>query len=191
VKQPTVDEAQEAVRVLLRYMGEDPKREGLHDTPRRVVKAWGELTKGYLESPRYILGTHFDGHGYDQMVHCESIEFHSTCEHHLLPFVGLAHIAYVPKERVVGLSKMARLVDCFARRLQIQERLTQEIAKAMNVQLQPKGVGVMIEAKHLCMSCRGVMKHQSTMVTTALIGVFKKGQARDEFLGRVNRKNLR
>jgi GTP cyclohydrolase IA len=177
----TEEEALLAVRLLLSYIGEDPAREGLLDTPKRVVKAWDEMTCGYGQDPAAILGSHFDGEGYDQMVLCRDIEFYSTCEHHLLPFSGVAHIAYVPRSRVVGLSKMARLLDCFARRLQIQEKLTKQVAVTMMEVLKPLGVGVMVEAKHLCMACRGVQKQKSTMVTTALHGVFKRHAVREEF----------
>jgi GTP cyclohydrolase I len=167
---------------LQAYVGEDPGREGLLDTPRRVCSAMDELTAGYHQDPEAILATDFDGNGYDQMVLCRRIEFCSTCEHHLLPFLGVAHVAYVPRRRVVGLSKMARLVDCFARRLQIQEKLTQQVAEAMQRHLKPRGVGVMVEAKHLCMSCRGARKAESEMVTTCLIGAFKRHEVREEFL---------
>lgn len=173
-------EAQHAVRTLLQYLGEDPDREGLQETPRRVVKAWDELTAGYSQSPAELLSTSFDGAGYDQMVVLRQIEFHSTCEHHLLPFSGLASVAYIPRRRVVGLSKIARLVDCFARRLQIQEKMTQEIAQAMML-LKPVGVGVILSARHMCMSCRGVMKHQPQMVTSCLLGEFKRAEVREEF----------
>jgi GTP cyclohydrolase I len=175
-------EAQSAVRTLLSYVGEDVHREGLADTPKRVVKAWDEMTRGYGEDPEAILGTDFAGEGYDEMVVCRNVEFCSTCEHHMLPFVGVAHVAYVPRRRVVGLSKMARLVDCFARRLQIQEKLTQQVAQAMRQHLNPKGVGVVVVAKHQCMSCRGVGKHQAEMVTACLLGVFKQPEVRSEFL---------
>lgn len=168
------------MRTLLQYLGEDPDREGLKETPRRVVKAWDELTAGYSQTPAELLSMSFDGAGYDQMVVLRQIEFHSTCEHHLLPFSGLASVAYIPRRRVVGLSKIARLVDCFARRLQIQEKMTQEIAQAMML-LKPVGVGVILSARHMCMSCRGVMKHQPQMVTSCLLGQFKRAEVREEF----------
>ena len=167
---------------LLEFVGEDPAREGLLDTPKRVVKAWREMTAGYAVDPKTVLDTHFDGDGYDQMVICKGIEFTSACEHHMLPFTGVAHVAYIPRKRVVGLSKMARLVDCFARRLQIQERMTQQIARTMQDVLKPLGVAVMVEAKHSCMSCRGVGKQQSSMVTTSLLGVFREHKVKEEFL---------
>jgi GTP cyclohydrolase IA len=177
----TEQEAKAAVRTLLTYIGEDIDREGLLETPERVVRAWDELTCGYGQDPAQILATDFHGNGYDEMVVCRDIAFHSVCEHHLLSFSGVAHVAYVPRGRVVGLSKMARLVDCFARRLQIQEKLTQQVAEAMRDALKPRGVGVTIRAKHLCMSCRGVMKDRAEMVTTCLLGVFKKHEVREEF----------
>lgn len=184
VLQDTVTEveAQNAVRTLLQYMGENPLREGLLDTPKRVVKAWDELTAGYNIDPADILTTSFDGGNYDQMVVLRNIEFRSMCEHHMLPFSGVAHVAYVPKGRVVGISKMARLVDCFGRRLQIQEQMTQQIAQAMMKHLKAHGAGVKVVAHHSCMSCRGVMKHQSELVTTCLLGVFKQHAVKEEFL---------
>lgn len=174
--------AEKAVCDLLTWIGEDPDREGLRDTPRRVVKAWREMTSGYAVDPKALLGRDFHGEGYDQMIMCRHIEFQSVCEHHLLGFAGVAHVAYIPAKRVVGLSKMARLVDCFAKRLQIQERLTQQVAKTMHDVLRPRGVGVMVVAKHSCMSCRGVQKHQSEMVTTALLGCFRLHKVKEEFL---------
>ncbi len=178
----TEQTAKAAVRTLLRYMGEDPDREGLLDTPSRVVKAWDEVTVGYGADPASILSADFHGNGYDQMVVSPGIEFWSTCEHHLLGFHGQAFVGYVPGKRVVGLSKMARLVDCFARRLQIQEQLTQQVADAMVEHLKPKGVGVLVRAQHLCMSCRGVGKQEAGMVTTALKGAFRRQEVREEFL---------
>lgn len=167
---------------LLEYLGEDPKREGLRETPRRVVAAWDEMCAGYHQDPAKILATDFAQEQYDQMITCTNVEFYSTCEHHLLPFFGVAHVAYIPGvQRVVGLSKMARLVDCFARRLQIQEAMTRQIAEAMEKHLRPHGVGVMVRAKHLCMGCRGAQKHKAEMVTTALLGVFRKQEVREEF----------
>lgn len=178
---PTSDEAHEAIKTLLRFIGEDPAREGLLATPGRVAKAWLEMTTGYQQSPGEILARDFHGNGYDEMVVCRNIEFVSNCEHHMLPFTGMAHVAYVPRKRVVGLSKMARLVDCFSRRLQIQEKMTQQVAEAMMKHLHPRGVGVTIVAKHSCMACRGVRKQQSEMVTSCLLGVFKQPETRAEF----------
>lgn len=174
-----------AVGTLLRYMGEDPEREGLKDTPRRVTKAWLEMTSGYDQNPAEILQRDFDAGTYDEMIALPWIEFTSCCEHHLLPFAGFAHIAYLPAKknpRVVGLSKMARLVECYGRRLQIQERMTIQIANAMQEHLQPSGVAVVVQAKHLCMACRGVQKHKSVMVTSSMRGAFRKdAAARSEF----------
>ena len=178
---PTEIEARNAIRVLLQYMGQDPEREGLADTPRRVVAAWDELTRGYGQDPEQILGTEFGGEGYDQMIVCRGIDFWSMCEHHLLPFHGVAAVGYIPSNRVVGLSKMPRLVECFARRLQIQERLTQQVAEAMESVLKPKGVGVLIRARHLCMACRGVKQQEADMVTSALHGEFRRQEVRAEF----------
>lgn len=182
----TEEMARDAVRCLLRYIGEEPSREGLLDTPARVVRAWDELTAGYSIEPADLLDRDFEAGPYDQVIACPWIEFHSLCEHHLLPFTGFAHIAYLPakkKPRVVGLSKMARLVDCFARRLQIQERMTVQIAESMAKFLRPRGVAVIIQAKHQCMSCRGVMKQKAVMVTSEMTGAFRKeGTTRQEFL---------
>lgn len=180
---PDYNEA--AVKHLLTFLGEDPDREGLKDTPRRVLKAWQEMTVGYHQKPEEILERDFDSHKYDQVIGCPFVEFYSTCEHHLLPFFGVAHVGYLPSQknpRVVGLSKMARLVDCFARRLQIQERMTMQIADAMEAHLNPRGVAVIVIAKHLCMACRGVQKHKAKMFTSAMRGVFREGDgARAEF----------
>lgn len=170
---------------LLEYIGEDPNREGLKETPARVLKAWKEMTVGYSQEPSKILVKDFEVTQYDQIVACPFVEFYSTCEHHLLPFFGMVHIAYLPSKtnpRVVGLSKMARLVDCFSRRLQIQERMTVQIADAMDSFLNPQGVAVVVQAKHLCMACRGVQKHKAVMVTSSMRGVFREeGPARSEF----------
>lgn len=190
--EPASDVEDSVVR-LLQYIGEDPTREGLRDTPRRVVKAWREMTEGYRVEPGTVLGTDFAADGYDEMIVCKDIEFISTCEHHLLPFVGMAHVGYIPGlsalsgGRVVGLSKMARLVDCFARRLQIQEKLTRQVAETMQAVLAPEGVGVVVEAKHSCMACRGVRKQSAGMVTTALLGAFKQHAVRAEFLAHIAR----
>jgi len=173
---------EEAVRQLLLAIGEDPAREGLLDTPARVVRAMRETCSGYSEDPAAILARDFHGEGYDQMIVCRNIDFTSTCEHHLLPFSGVAHVAYIPKQRVVGLSKLARLVDCFAKRLQIQERLTEAISTELVKHLEPLGAAVMITARHLCMSCRGVKKQRAEMVTTSLKGVFRNAECRAEFL---------
>lgn len=176
--------AQRAIQDLLSYLGEDPQREGLVDTPARVVRAWEEMTSGYGDSPEDILSKNFEAGAYDQIIACTHIEFTSTCEHHMLPFIGYAHVAYLPAEgkesRVVGLSKMARLVDCYARRLQIQEKMTLEIADAMSTYLKPRGVAVVIQAKHQCMMCRGVKKQSAVMLTSQLRGTFLEPAARME-----------
>jgi GTP cyclohydrolase IA len=182
VKSKVVQEAEDVIAALIVLIGDDPDREGLRDTPRRVLKSFNELYAGYGMDPKKILGTTFEKSGYDQMVILRDIEFYSACEHHLVTFVGKAHVGYVPNERVVGLSKLARLVECFSRRLQIQERMTQEIADAMDEHLKPKGVMVVVEAKHFCMCSRGVQKQHSSMVTSAIKGVFEKGDARTEFM---------
>lgn len=175
-------EARAAVRTILQYIGEDPDREGLIETPRRVIKAWDEITAGYLQDASQVLSVDFSGNGYDEIVACPWVEFYSTCEHHMLPFEGIAHVGYLPSKRVVGLSKLGRLVDVFARRLQIQEQMTKQIADALESCLDPRGVAVVIQAKHLCMACRGVQKRQSVMVTSAMRGVFRqKDAARAEF----------
>jgi GTP cyclohydrolase I len=171
---------------LLKRLGEDPERDGLLQTPKRVEKSMAFLTKGYEESVAGVLhGALFDV-DYDEMVIVRDIEFYSLCEHHLLPFFGKAHIAYVPNGKVVGLSKLPRIVDVFARRLQVQERLTQQVAEAIEDAIAPQGVGVVIEAQHLCMMMRGVEKQSSLTVTSSLRGVFKTQlQTRSEFLALV------
>lgn len=178
-----LDTARNAIRAMLVAIGEDPDREGLKDTPDRVVRSWGEIFAGYGEDPSSILSTTFeDVNGYDEMILLRDIPFHSTCEHHMLPFQGRAHVGYLPSNRVVGLSKLARLVDCYARRLQIQERMTRDIATAMMTHLQPQGCGVVLEAEHGCMVCRGVKKEGARMVTSTLEGVFKTPATRAEFM---------
>jgi GTP cyclohydrolase I len=178
----------DAMRVVLRFVGEDPEREGLRETPRRVVQSLIELTAGRHEDASDHLAVDFDpstpdGTDYDEVVLLRDIEFVSTCEHHLLPFSGVAHIAYLPSDRVVGLSKLARTVDVFARRLQLQERLTTQIAEALRVHLKPRGVAVVLRASHSCMSCRGVRKAGATMVMSALRGAFRESDsARAEVL---------
>lgn len=178
--------AEDAVVRLLQYIGEDPKRNGLIDTPRRVLRAWLELTAGYQQDYRELLNRNFE-QPHDELVLLRGIEFYSTCEHHLLPFYGTAAVGYIPTKTVVGISKLARLVDCFSRRLQIQERLTKQIADAIIEVLKPLGVGVVMKAKHACMGCRGVMKPDSDMVTSVMLGRLRDDQsARSEFLALVN-----
>jgi GTP cyclohydrolase I len=173
-------------RELLRRMGEDPDRDGLLRTPERMQKANAFLTKGYTQTVTEVLHDALFDVDYDEMVIVKDIEFFSQCEHHLLPFFGKAHVAYVPQGKVIGLSKVARVVDVFARRLQVQERLTQQIAEAIQDAIQPQGVGVIIEAQHLCMMMRGVEKQHSATVTSAMLGAFKKQtQTRNEFLSLV------
>ena len=178
------EQAEEAVRCLIELAGDDPSREGLIDTPKRVVNAFQEIFAGYSQDPREILSTTFGENGnYDEMVVMGPIPFHSTCEHHMLPFAGYAHIAYLPRNRVVGISKLARLVDCFARRLQIQEKMTTQIADTLYEVLEPLGCGVVVKATHMCMTCRGVRKEGVSMKTSRLRGVFREdGNVRSEFL---------
>ena len=179
---------QDLYRELISRVGEDPDRDGLQNTPMRMEKSYAFLTKGYGETVEQVLrGAMFDV-DYDEMVIVKDIEFYSLCEHHLLPFYGKAHVAYVPQGKVIGLSKMARVVDVFARRLQVQERLTREIAEAIEDAIQPQGVAVTLEARHLCMMMRGVEKQHSSTVTSAMLGVFKTQlQTRNEFLSLIRR----
>lgn len=177
---PTQEEAEAAVRTLIRWSGDDPTREGLLDTPKRVAKAYRELFAGYDTSPEDILAKTFsDVAGYSDMVVVKDIKFYSHCEHHMVPFHGVAHIAYFPKNGVLGLSKMARLVDLYARRLQTQETMTSQIAKALDESLRPRGVAVMIEAEHMCMAMRGIQKQGAKTITTTFIGQFE-GSAQDQ-----------
>lgn len=171
---PTREEAEAAVRTLLRWAGEDPTREGLLDTPRRVTKAYGELFGGYDEDPHDILDRVFEEvEGYSDMVLVKDIPFASHCEHHMVPFVGRAHIGYYPAKGVVGLSKLARVVDAYAKRLQTQETMTAQIANVIDEVLQPRGVAVLVEAEHMCMSMRGVLKQGSSTMTTQYRGIFR------------------
>ena len=173
---------QEMYRELLSRLGEDPARDGLAATPARVEKSMAFLTKGYLEDPATILrGALFD-ENYDEMVLVKDIEMFSLCEHHMLPFFGKVHVAYIPKGKVIGLSKILRLVEVFSRRLQIQERLTRQIADTIQEAIEPQGVGVVIEARHLCMMMRGIEKQNSSTVTSAMVGCFRQKETRLEFL---------
>ena len=175
VPRPSRDEAEAAVRTLIAYIGDNPAREGLLDTPKRVVSAFEELYAGYREDPVEVLDRTFsEMGGYDDFVLVRNIAFHSHCEHHMMPFYGKAHVAYIPVERVVGLSKLARLIDVFAHRLQTQEHLTSQVAAAIDEVLKPRGVAVMVEAEHTCMSLRGVEKHGSSTVTTRFTGLFRE-----------------
>jgi GTP cyclohydrolase IA len=184
---PSRQEAEDAVRVLLRWAGDDPTREGLLDTPRRVVDAYTEWFSGYSVDPEAFLERTFsETEGYDEMVVLTDIRFESFCEHHVAPIIGRAHIAYLPDRRVVGISKLARLIEVFSRRLQIQEKMTAQIANALDRVLQPKGAAVIVEATHHCMTTRGVHKPGVTMVTSRMLGAFRNDQAtRREFLAMV------
>ena len=183
-ERPTQAEAEDAVRTLIRWAGDDPKREGLLDTPARVVRSYRELFAGYDTDPRAYLERVFEEvGGYDELVVLKDIPFVSFCEHHMLPIVGKAHVAYLPTHRVVGISKLARVVHGFGRRLQIQEKMTAEIAQAIQEILQPQGVGVVVEASHSCMTLRGVNTQGATLVTSHLIGVVRDDpRTRQEFL---------
>src|SRR5688500_9300810 len=174
-------DGERAVEILLSMIGEDPNRDGLLDTPSRVVKALLEMTAGYGEAPEEILSTKFADHS-DELIILRGIDFHSICEHHMLPFQGVAHVGYLPG-KVVGISKLARLVHCFARRLQIQERMTQQIARAVETHLQARGVGVVITAHHLCMGCRGVKLPATQLITSSMLGTLRNSaETRSEFL---------
>jgi GTP cyclohydrolase I len=181
---PTEKEAEEAVRTLLRWAGDDPRREGLLDTPGRVVRAYREWFRGYEEDPEEMLARVFEEvEGYDEMVVLRDIRFESYCEHHLAPIIGRAHVAYLPSDRVVGISKLARLVDAYAKRLQVQEKMTAQIANTLSTVLKPRGVAVVLEGEHHCMSTRGVHKHGVSMVTSTMLGEFRSNAAtRREFM---------
>jgi GTP cyclohydrolase I len=188
-QRPTRAEAEAAVRTLLRWTGDDPNREGLLDTPARVVRAYEEFFQGYEVDPVELLKRTFEEtDGYDEMVLLRDVSFESHCEHHMMPIIGKAHVAYLPAKRVVGISKLARVVDVYAKRLQIQEKLTAQIANAIQDVLQPKGVAVVIEAQHQCMTTRGVHKPGVSMVTSRMLGAFRTNAAtRREFLAMVGR----
>ena len=177
-------QAEEAVRTLLRWAGEDPAREGLLETPKRVVEAYSDWFSGYAIDPReYLKRTFEEMAGYDEMVVLRDIEFESHCEHHMAPIIGRAHVGYLPTTKVVGISKLARVVDVFARRFQVQEKMTAEIARCINDVLQPRGVGVVIEAAHECMTTRGVHKRGVSMITSKMLGSFRTdARTRAEFL---------
>jgi GTP cyclohydrolase IA len=185
---PSRSDAEDAVRTLIRWAGDDPKRQGLLGTPARVVRAYEEWFSGYAENPRDYLSRTFDEvAGYDEIVVLRDISFESHCEHHLAPIIGRAHIGYLPRNRVVGISKLARLVDVYAKRFQIQEKMTAEIAACLDNVLRPFGVAVVIEAAHQCMTTRGVHKSGVTMVTSQMLGVFRKRlETRHEFLSAIN-----
>ena len=175
-------EIKNIIEQLIYLAGDDPNREGLAGTPLRVVRAYSELFSGYQNEPKDVMKT-FDSNGYDQIVICKDIEFYSMCEHHMLPFAGKAHIAYIPGDKIIGLSKLARLLDIYARRLQIQERIADQVTAALMDHLQPQGAACVIEAEHFCMRMRGVSKQNSTMVTSSMKGVFMdKPAARAELM---------
>jgi GTP cyclohydrolase I len=184
IARPSRTEAEEAVRTLILWAGDDPDREGLRDTPGRVVRAYEEFFAGYGQDPREILKRTFsEVEGYDEMIVMNDIRFESHCEHHMVPIIGKAHIGYLPDKRVIGISKLARLVEVYARRLQVQEKMTVQIADTLQEVLQPKGVAVVIEASHQCMTTRGVHKPGMSMVTSHMLGAFRADQAtRREFL---------
>jgi GTP cyclohydrolase I len=180
----TRDEAEDAIRVLLRWAGEDPAREGLLDTPKRVVEAYRDWFSGYGDDPQeYLARTFKEVAGYDEMIVLRDIEFESHCEHHMAPIIGKAHVGYLPNGKVVGISKLARVVETYARRLQVQEKMTAQVAQVIQDVLQPRGVGVVIEGAHECMTTRGVHKRGVTMVTSKMLGAFREdARTRAEFL---------
>ena len=180
----TQTEAEAAIRTLLRWAGDDPSREGLRDTPRRVAKAYQEWFAGYAQDPTaYLARTFEEVAGYDEIIVLRNIEFESHCEHHMAPIIGRVHVGYLPRSRVVGISKLARVVDAYAKRLQVQEKMTAQIAQCIHDTLQPIGVGVVIEASHECMTTRGVHKRGVSMVTSTLLGCFREDhRTRDEFM---------
>jgi GTP cyclohydrolase I len=190
-KPPTEQEAAEAVRTLIRWAGDDPTREGLVDTPMRVVRSYRQFFAGYAQDPNEVLARTFsEVDGYDEMIVMTDIRFESHCEHHMVPVIGKAHIGYLPDRRVVGISKLARLVDIYARRLQIQEKMTVQIADSLQNVLQPKGVAVVIEAAHQCMTTRGVHKPGVSLVTSRMLGAFRTDPAtRREFFGTIGLTN--
>jgi GTP cyclohydrolase I len=182
--QVTQEQAEEAVRTLLRWAGEDPTREGLRDTPKRVVLAYRDWFAGYSTDPaEYLRRTFEEVEGYDEMIVLRDIEFESHCEHHMAPIIGRAHVGYLPTNKVVGISKLARVVDSYARRFQVQEKLTAQIARCIDEVLRPRGVGVVIDAVHQCMTTRGVHKRGVSMVTSKMLGAFREdARTRAEFL---------
>jgi GTP cyclohydrolase IA len=185
---PSRPDAEDAVRTLIRWAGDDPDREGLIGTPARVVRAYEEWFAGNFENPQeYLQRTFEEIAGYDEIVLLRDIRFESHCEHHIAPIIGLVHIGYLPRDRVVGISKLVRLVDVYAKRLQVQEKMTAEIAKCLNAVLKPFGVGVIVEARHECMTTRGVHKPEVSMVTSCMLGSFRtRAETRNEFLSAIN-----
>lgn len=189
-QKPSREEAEAAVRTLIAWAGDDPTREGLIETPKRVVKSYEEFYEGYDKDPKEILSKVFEEiEGYDEIVLVKDIPLQSHCEHHMVPIIGKAHVGYLPDQRVVGLSKLARVVDMFGKRLQTQETMTAQIADTINDVLKPKGVAVVIDAEHQCMSSRGINKHGSSTITSRMIGVFRENQkSRMEFLNLISNK---
>ncbi len=189
-QKPSREEAEAAVRTLIAWAGDDPTREGLIETPKRVVKSYEEFYEGYDKNPKEILSKVFEEiEGYDEIVLVKDIPLQSHCEHHMVPIIGKAHVGYLPDQRVVGLSKLARVVDMFGKRLQTQETMTAQIADTINDVLKPKGVAVVIDAEHQCMSSRGINKHGSSTITSRMIGVFRENQkSRMEFLNLISNK---
>ena len=183
-RKPGRKQAEDAVRTLLLWAGEDPRREGLLDTPKRVASAYEDWFSGYKDDPvRYLRRTFEEVEGYDEMIVLRDIEFESHCEHHMAPIIGKAHVGYLPRNKVVGISKLARVVEAFARRFQVQEKMTAQIANCIEEVLKPKGVGVVVEASHQCMTTRGVHKSNVSMVTSQMVGAFRKdARTRAEFL---------
>ena len=187
---PSVDQARiaAATQNILEAVGEDPSREGLQRTPERVARAYEELLSGYRTDPAKLINEAIFSVDYDDMVIVRDIEFYSLCEHHMLPFIGRAHVAYISNGKVIGLSKIPRIVDMFARRLQVQERMTHQIAEFLNAVLEPRGVAVVLEGVHMCSMMRGVQKHESSMTTSAMLGCFRQDEkARGEFLAHIDR----
>ncbi len=192
MSRPTREEAERAVRTLLDWIGDDPDREGLRSTPARVVKAYDDWFAGYRDDPvEFLRRTFREVDGYDEMIVLRDIRFESHCEHHIAPIVGKVHIGYLPDRKVVGISKLARVVETFARRLQVQEAMTAQIANCIHDVLKPKGVGVVVEGTHQCMTTRGVRKHGVSMVTSQLLGQFRSDpRTRNEFLTMIGRPNV-
>ncbi|MFM7620626.1 MAG: GTP cyclohydrolase I FolE [Alphaproteobacteria bacterium] len=188
---PSIQEAQEAVKTLIAWAGDDPNREGLIETPKRVVNAYLDFFSGYKEDYHAVLGKTFDDvQGYDDIVLIKNIRMESHCEHHMVPFIGIAHVAYIPDRHVVGISKIARLVDIFSKRLQTQETLTMQIANAINEVLKPRGVAVLIDSKHQCMTTRGIHKQDASTVTMSILGEFKTDPIlEDRFLNMIKIKS--
>ena len=188
---PSRKQAEEAVKILIQWAGDNPEREGLVETPKRVVNAYKEFFSGYDSKPEQILSKTFDEvEGYDEMVIVRNITIESHCEHHMVPFIGIAHIGYIPNKRIVGISKLARIADVFAKRLQTQEIMTAQIADTINLVLKPKGVAVVIDAQHQCMTTRGTHKTESSTITSRMLGLFRtNSNTRSEFMNLINSAN--